>query len=239
MKKLKLIFMSLGIAAMAFLGNSCDNSGYSLGDVWYSLVTVRPLDGAYYLTTDKGTSLWPAATDIHWYKPKEKHRALAFYTLLSDEFHGYDHAIKVLSIQDILTKPIAEDKGEENDTHYGDDPVKILDMWIGDGYLNVEFGFNYGGSVKHFINLLKASDVNTPYAFEFRHNAYHDSAYERRKGLVSFDLSTLDTGGQEVELSIRVKTFEGDKNYTVKYQPGAKESKEIQRNLSDDFVEIE
>jgi hypothetical protein len=243
MKKIKLIFLSLGVAAMTLLVNSCNDDGYSLGNVWYSLVTVTPLEGnshSYYLTTDNGKTLWPAASDIPWYKSGERHRALAFYTLLSDSFHNYDHAVKVLDVQDILTKPVAEDKGEENEAYYGNDPVKMLDMWIGDGYLNVEFGFNYGGSVKHFINLLKLEKEGTPNYFEFRHNAYHDSPQAGRKGIVAFDLASLDTGGAEIELTIRVKTFDGDKDYTVKYKPGAKGKDPVEKTFSGtgDFVEV-
>jgi hypothetical protein len=217
-----------------------DDSGYSLGKVWYSLATVEPLGdtSAYFLTLDHGSTLWPAATDIPWYVPGEKHRALVFYTILSDTFQGYDHAVKVLSIRDILTKPIAEDLGEENDAHYGNDPVKILDLWIGDGYLNVKFGFNYGGGVKHFINLVKRDGVDTPNYFEFRHNAYQDSAYTGRKGIVAFDLSSLDTDGQEILLTIRVKTFEGDKDYTIKYQPDKAEQSDLQSDSQEDFAEI-
>jgi hypothetical protein len=219
-----------------------DDDGYSLGQVWYSMATVEPLGDspAYFLTLDHGSTLWPAATDIPWYTPKEKHRALVFYTILSDAFQGYDHAVKVLNIEDVLTKPIAEDKGEENDSFYGNDPVKILDMWVGDDYLNVEFRFDYGGSVKHFINLVKRDGVDTLNYFEFRHNAYQENTYASGKGIVSFDLSTLETDGEEIELTIHVKTFEGDKDYTIKYQPDKEtpESSSLQRNLQEDFAEI-
>jgi hypothetical protein len=221
-----------------------DDDGYSLGNVWYSMATVVPSDDSptYYLRLDHGTTLWPAATNIPWYVPKEKHRALAYYTVLSDTYYDYDHAVKVLDIQDVLTKPIAEDRGEENDSYFGNDPVRILDLWVGDGYLNVKFEFSYGGSVKHFINLVKRNSEDTPRYFEFRHNAYQDNAYVQRKGIVSFDLSSLETGGEEIQLTIRVKTPEGEKDYTVKYNPESEEqtTNTVEQALSGDgdFVEI-
>lgn len=240
----KKLFLCMGIVMTSLVLNSCDmdNDGYSLDKVWYSIATVEPLGDspAYFLTLDQGTTLWPAATNIPWYVPKERQRALVFYTILSDAFQGYDHAVKVLDIQGVLTKPIAEDKGEENDAYYGDDPVKILDMWVGDGYLNVEFRFNYGGSVKHFINLVKRDDAEKPNYFEFRHNAYQENAYAGRNGIVAFDLSTLETDEEEIQLTIRVKTFEGDKNYTVNYRPDkiAQEPPSSARNPQADFAEI-
>jgi hypothetical protein len=220
------------------------DDGYSLGNVWYSMATVVPLDHspAYYLRLDHGTTLWPAATGIPWYVPKEKHRALAYYTVLSDTYYDYDHAVKVLDIYDVLTKPVAEDRGEENDRYFGNDLVRILGLWVGDGYLNVKFEFTYGGTVKHFINLVKRDSEDTPWYFEFRHNAYEDNASVRRKGIVSFDLSSLETGGEEIQLTVRVKTPEGEQDYTVKYNPGSngKTANPVEQALSgdSDFAEI-
>jgi hypothetical protein len=220
------------------------DEGYSLGNVWYSIATVVPsgLSHAYYLRLDHGTTLWPVATDIPWYVPKEKRRALAYYTILSDTYYDYDHAVKVLDLHDVLTKPVAQDRGEENDSYFGNDPVTILDLWVGDGYLNVKFGFTYGGSVKHFVNLVKRDGVNTPWYFEFRHHAYGDNAYTQRKGIVSFDLSSLETGGEEIQLTIRVNTPEGEQDYTVKYNPGnsGQTTNAVERTLSGDidFAEI-
>jgi hypothetical protein len=208
------------------------------------MATVVPSDSsrAYYLRLDHGTTLWPAATGIPWYVPGEKHRALAFYTILSDSYYHYDHAVKVLDIRDVLTKPVAEDRGEANDSYYGNDPVRVLDLWIGDGYLNVKFGFSYGGNVKHFINLVKRDREDTSRYFEFRHNAYGDNAGVQRRGIVSFDLSSLQTDGQEMQLTIRVKTPDGEKDYTVAYHPesNGQTTNSEERTLSgdSDFVEI-
>ncbi|MDR2764760.1 MAG: NigD-like protein [Tannerella sp.] len=245
MRTVKLIFACAAILAACGVCNSCaDDDGYSLGDVWYSMATVVPSTDShtYYLRLDQGTTLWPAATDIPWYVPGEKHRVLAFYTILSDTYYDYDHAVKVLDIRDVLTKPVAQDRGEENDGYFGNDPVRVLNLWVGDGYLNVEFEFSYGGSVKHFINLVKRDSEHTPWYFEFRHNAYKDNAYVQRKGIVSFDLSSLETDEKEIQLTIRVKTPEGEQDYTVKYNPETgKQTIHVEgQKLSDDndFVEI-
>jgi len=169
------------------------------------------------MTLDSGTSLWPVASNVPLHNLQDKQRAFIVYTILSDEYKGYDHAVKVLDMKSILTKPIAENMGDENDEIYGTDPVDISDIWIGDGYLNIVFEFNYGGKAVHYINLIESENSNEPYFFELRHNAYDDSERYRRKGIVAFDLSFIDTNGVEVELAIQVNTFDGYKYYIVKY----------------------
>ena len=98
MKTKRLFFNCAGGVMIALFLNSCnlDNNGYSLGDVWYSLATVNPLDNGriYSLTLDDGKTLWPAATRAPYYKPKANQRAFVYYTILSDSFQGYNHAVR-------------------------------------------------------------------------------------------------------------------------------------------------
>ena len=216
MMKFKMLVCLLALAGISF--TSCNNDeGYSLDKAWYSIATLNPMGDSksYWLTLDDGTTIWPVATNIPWFYPKERQRAFVIYTLLSDEFQGYSHAAKILDIETILTKPIAENLGDGNDEKYGADPVKITDIWIGDGFLNIVFDFDYGGNAVHYINLIPRNDADTPYSFEFRHNAYNDDKRYRRSAIVAFDLSSIKTEG-EVELAINVQTFDGEKVYKVK-----------------------
>ena len=236
LKNWLILGLWLTIAAIVF--NSCSkDDGYSLDKAWYSIATVHPLSSnSFWLSLDDGTTLWPVASNIPWYQPNEKKRAFAVYTLLSDKYYGYNHAIKVLDLKSILTKSISENLGSTNNSIYGTDSVKISDMWIGDGFLNIVFEFNYGGNVVHFINLVERNDMNTPFFFEFRHNAYDDEVRYRRKGIVCFDLSTIDTNGEEVVLSILVNTFEGEKIYSIKYSSGSPDAGSHNYSM-EDFVE--
>lgn len=222
MKTMRLFFNFVGGVMIALLLNSClDNDGYSLGDIWYSLATVNPSDNGrtYSLTLDDGKTLWPAATQVPHYKPKANQRALVYYTILSDSFQGYNHAVQVRDIQNILTKPFVDRFNPDSlDVIYGKDPLKIMDMWMGDGYLNVQFGFNFGGTKRHYINLIHRPDKSNAYTFELRHHAYGDPQRYGRKGIVAFDLSKLKLDGKEPTLIIKVKTFKGDKEYTIKYK---------------------
>lgn len=199
-----------------------------MDNAWYSIATVNPLnDDAYSLTLDNGTTLWPVATDVPWYSPKHKQRAIVVYTLLSDKFQGYDHAVKILDIRNVLTKAVARDLGEKNDEEYGNDPVRILNMWIGDGYLNVEFSFKNGGmGVVHYINLLKTDHADTPYYFEFRHHAYGDNTLYAQKGIVAFDLSDIQ-GEEEIELTVKINTFEGELTKKIAFKPSTAANVEV------------
>jgi hypothetical protein len=231
MKTLKFLYATVGALLISLTFHSCmnDDSGYSLGDMWLSVATARPLsDNAFYLTLDDSTSLWPAAPLHIYYQPKRPQRVQINYTILGDNFDGYDHAIKLNRIDTILTKDIAENLGEKNDEVYGNDPVKIAAIWVGDGFLNIMFKAYFSGNVKHFVNLIREEPelqtamqpMGSPYRLEFRHNAYNDHSSYLRYGFVAFDLSSIDTEGQDVNLIIKVNTFDGIKEIEKKYNSG-------------------
>ena len=105
---------------------------------------------------------------------------------------------QIHDIRNILTKPFVDQFNPDSlDVRYGKDPLKIMDMWMGDGYLNVQFGFNYGGTKVHYINLIHRPKGDNPYVFELRHHAYEDPQRYGRKGLAAFDLSKLKLESKE------------------------------------------
>jgi len=225
MKTLKLLFVAVGLMLASLTFYSClddDDNTYSLGDMWVNIATARPIsDNSFYLTLDDSTTLWPGAPlQIH-YQPTKPQRVQINYTILGDNFEGYDHAIKLNRIDTILTKPISENKGAANDSIYGTDPVEITAMWVGDGFLNIEFKTYFSGETKHFVNLLHDEVASDPYKLEFRHNALGDQSSHLRYGFVAFDLSSLpNTEGKDVMLRIKTKTFEGTKEFEKKYNSG-------------------
>lgn len=219
MKFWKYTWLVLAITMSLFGLNACqDDDDYSLGKFAIEIMTVVPDGDTYYLRRDNGEKLWPFATNCPGYN-SSKTRAQVNYTMLSDSIPGFSHGIKINWIENILTKNISPYRGAENDSIYGTDPVKIIAMNIGDGYLNIRFAANFGNTgVKHLISLIQDQEVNTPYALELRHQAYGDNALYAAEGLVAFDLSSLlNTGGQTVELTIKVNTFEGEKSYKLAY----------------------
>ncbi|MDR1257866.1 MAG: NigD-like protein [Tannerellaceae bacterium] len=226
MKTLKFYFMLVGLALTTLTFNSClnDDQNYSLDKMWMSIATARPVDGnAFYLTLDDSSTLWPAAPLYIYYQPDKPQRVQINYTVLGDNFQGYDYAVKLNRIDTILTKQPAENLGEGNDAAYGNDPVEIADIWIGDGFLNILFKANFSGNIKHLVNLIPdvtASD--TPHRMEFRHNAFGDNSSYRHYGIVAFDLSQTPSYDKDKTLTVRVKTFEGMKEYNLGLNTGIK-----------------
>ena len=219
MKFWKYTWLMLTMTMSLFGLSACqDDDDYSLDKFAIEIMTVVPDGSTYYLRRDNGEKLWPFATNCPGYN-FSKTRAQVNYTMLSDSIPGFSHGIKINWIENILTKKISPYLAAENDSVYGTDPVEIIDMAIGDGYLNIRFAANFGNTgVKHRISLIQDQTANTPYALEFRHQAYGDKASFAAEGLVAFDLSSLlDTGGKTVELTIKVNTFEGEKTYKLAY----------------------
>jgi hypothetical protein len=238
MKTLRFYFVTVGLILASLTLNSCLNDdGYSLGDIYKPVIaTARPLNSdSFYLRLDDSTTFFPAAPlNIH-YQPLKPQRVLLFYTILGEKYHGYDYAIKVNRLDTILTKAIAEDLGaEKNDEVYGKDPVNIVSMWVGDGFLNIEFETYFSSHIKHFVNLIPGVDAKEhPYQLEFRHNAYHDSSTKKGVGVVAFDLSSLpDTEGKEVTLTIKVNTFDGVKEIVKKYNSGTNTEKQPELSVT-------
>lgn len=229
MKRLKRLGLSVGIILASLTFHSClDDDGYSLDKFWIGVATIESeSSGAHYFRLDDSSTLWPVNVDYYTgHNLQDGQRALLNYTILSDSLSGYSHYVKVNGVEAILTKNIAEDMGEKNDSFYGTDPVAVKDIWIGGGYLNIWFGANFGGQVKHFVNALPVEDGE--YALEFRHNAYNDPAVAAATSLVCFDLSSLpDTNGETVELTVKVKTFEGEKIFEFDYN-SSKEAEDKQ-----------
>ena len=229
MKKVKYNFiLLLGLFLTINLTSCSDDDGYNLNDFVLSLATVNPIDvekGTYSLILDDGTTLWPTASNV-LYRPKYGQRVLVSYTILSDQIGEYDHYIRVNNIYDILTKKVV-DLTAENEKEIGNDPIKLLSMWVGDDYLNIHFGVNVGGGqAKHAINLVQnklSVDVqntsDNEITLEFRHNANGDPENYGEKSFVAFDLRPFKKEGKDsVTFVIKVKDYDGEmKTYPITY----------------------
>ena len=184
-----------------------DNNAYYLRYP-NALVTVKEAaDGAFFLQLDDKTTLLPTNVKTSPFGDKEV-RALMNYSEVDEASGEYTKAVHINWIDSILTKPIAPDLGEENDKIYGTDPVEIVNDWV----------TVWGGSQKHFVNLLLGQNPDNPYEVEFRHNAYGDTYGKTDDGLVAFKLDELpDTEGKTVKLKLKWKSFSGDKSAEFDY----------------------
>ena len=58
------------------------------------------------LNCDVWGTLWPVNTDIGWYDAVDGQRVITVFNPLWDNYAGYDHAVKLLRLQNVLTKEV-------------------------------------------------------------------------------------------------------------------------------------
>jgi len=232
MKKIAFILIVICTSIFAGFLTSCDDDGYSLGDIYAPrLATVVPLgNDAYYLRLDNGTTMWDV-TGYH-YKPKYNQRVIAYFTLLDHNVGSHDYYVKIHLLEEVLTKEVI-DLTEHNKDSIGNDPIKILRHWVGDDYLNIEFGINVGGQKIHYINLANNTAEIHPedgkVYLEFRHNSNGDSSKKGANGIVAFDLRPYrEENSDSIDFVIKVKDFDGEKTYQFTYKANTTENTETE-----------
>ena len=126
MKRVHWFVLMLCLALSPVFQSCDDDEGYSIGDFTPPLwATVRVGGGAFYLDCDVWGTLWPVNTDMGWYTPVDGQRVITYFNPLWDNYEGYDHAVKILGIQNVLTKQV-ETLTPETDEEFGNDPVTIF-----------------------------------------------------------------------------------------------------------------
>ena len=201
MKKfLHLLLLAAASLSLVPAMQSCGDDGYSLGSFttpqW---ATVRMHGASFYFDSDAWGTLWPVNTDLYWYKPVDGQRVITSFTPLADNFEGFDHAVKVLTLQDVLTKQV-ETLTTDNDSLLGRDSLLILqgDVGISGGYMNLVFQQNLPLGTKHRISLVHAEADSLTYDaegyvnLELRYNDYDDLTGRYQPAAVSFNLNSLD-----------------------------------------------
>jgi hypothetical protein len=88
--------------------------------------------------------------------------------------------------------------------------------------LNINFGFNYGGTVTHAVNLVNNRTIEYPddgkIYLEFHHNAFDDPEEVARLGTVCFNLKQYEQKmGKTVTFAIKFREFGADCSYEVTY----------------------
>ncbi|MCC8187230.1 MAG: NigD-like protein [Bacteroides sp.] len=203
MKKFNLLLVGLlmALVALPVLQSCNDDDGYSIGDIGETIGTIRVTGNSYYILSDAGNTILPITNDPYGYQPVDGQRVTATFNPLYDDYKVgdkvYDLAVKFYRIYNILTKQI-EDLTEENKDEIGDDPVRLIKnrVWIGGGYLNVNFIYNVPARQAHRVSLVRntlAEPENDDYIhLEYRYNTYGDETSYERTGLVSFNLNSLE-----------------------------------------------
>ena len=205
------------LALFATLFVSCNkDEGYSLGRFWVDIATVENPNRhpAFFFRLDDGTRMWTAATANLNYRPADGQRIIADFTKLNTMPPGSDfqHNVRLNAARNVLTKGIFAVTPETQDS-IGNDPVRVENMWIGSDFLNIRFQF-LGSNRVNYINLV--SDASKDFGdgkihLEFRRNANNDRPDFVRRGIVSFNLTSLQAqanGASELDLVIHVRESE-------------------------------
>lgn len=199
MRKMFWLFGTMLLAVMSVLQSCDDNDGYSVGDFTPPLwATVRVTGNAFYLDSDVWGTLWPVNIDMGWYDAVDGQRVITVFNPLYDDFGGYDHAVKLLDLQNVLTKEI-ETLTPETEEDFGNDPVVIYkgDITISGGYMNIFFVQNLPAEKKHRISLVRPMEEDDLYGedgyvhLELRYNDYDDLTGHGAYGAVSYNLNSL------------------------------------------------
>lgn len=204
MKKLtKLMTALLLVLTLAPILQSCDNdegTGYSIGDFTPPLwATTHVTGNAFYLDCDVWGTLWPVNIDLGWYRPTEGERVITSFNPLQDDYQGYDHAVKLYTLQPVLTKQV-ETLTADNAEDFGDDPITIYkgDMSISGGHLNVIFLQDMPSREKHRITLVRPEsdedfiDAEGYVRLQLLYNTYDDTTPYQAFGAVSYNLKSID-----------------------------------------------
>lgn len=219
-----LVGLVVSMAAVFSFSSCNDDATY----VWYyppvpnALVTVKPIDGAgFYMQLDDSTTLYPVNMAASPYGDKEV-RALVCYREVEQVNDYYTKSVEVSWIDSILTKMSVPYPADGDVAEYGDDPIEIVRDWVNiaeDGYLTLRFRTRWGNTgVAHYVNLLTGVNPDDPYEVEFKHNAFGDINGMEGDALVAFRLSDLpDTGGKTVKLTLKYKSFTGEKKVQFDY----------------------
>ena len=178
--------------------------------------------------------MWITETNFPNYEPADGQRIIANYKILTVNNNStlYNHKVYLNDLYEVLTKGIFLISSATQDS-IGNDQVQINSIWLGSHFLNVEFTYQ-GFNQIHFINLVKDSTktyTDGKVHLEFRHNANNDYPTYLKRGVVSFNLSSLETlaTGDSIDLVIQTREFATPENgsYNLTYKFGSTGSSSI------------
>lgn len=219
MKKITYLLSVLCLAVTLVFQSCDDGTGYSLGDFTApQLATVRAVSGTgFYLDCDVWGTCWPVNTDMGWYVPIDGQRVMTVFNPLWDNYGGFDHAVKILEIQNVLTKYV-ESKTPGEAAEMADDALPAVEdgISITNGYLNVFFLRRLPFTTDVRLVYLKddVTETVTPamaedgfYHLELRCDTAADVETPGTYSVVSYSLNELhyNTSAQGIKLKVNLE----------------------------------
>ena len=211
------------LLASVFLVTGCldDDDYYSLSDMWVGFGIFQETDSnanGYRIVMDNDDVLVPVTANFNvFHYVEDGDRVLVNYTILDDNSDAGEDAteyyIKLNSVKKILMKGIL-DVTEENNDSIGNDPIKVIDVWMTDSLLNFELKY-WGSSKVHYINLVKQpgelTSENQPVELELRHNNNGDDESIPYKAFVSIQLGRLEIPGLDsVQFRVTARDYDNE-----------------------------
>lgn len=223
-KIMKKLLRMMAIAALAIVTatslqscNNDDDDAFKRNPL-ESIVTLKttPSTGQFYMQANDSVTLIPTNLTASPFGNKEV-RARVLYELDNNNSTGhYSYAVHVDHIDTILTKTMSP-MVENIEKTYGLDPLEIFDDGItgcDDGYLTVHFSAYFGGG-KHVLRLVKINDSTV----QLCHDNGGDIGGGIGDDIVAFRLTDMpDTEGQYKSVTVKWKSFSGDKSAVFKYK---------------------
>lgn len=220
MKKLFSLFVLLMMAlSLGTTMTSCSKNEDNPTE-YLAVVTVVPGTGqaGMALRVDENTVLHP--TNIT-HSPFDKEvRAFVRYYKNGTQTSAGMTDVNVTWMDDMLTKDLAENKGAENATAYGSDPVELFNDWCTvaeDGYMTLHFSTIFGQGATHYINMVNVSDADHPLKFRLYHDAKGDKIGRERDSFVAFKMFDRAAYDKDVTIELEWDSFSGVKTAQFKH----------------------
>lgn len=188
----------LGLSFLFFLTAGCEKEPERMDDYLVDFATLVKEGTAYRFRLDNNRVLIPK--EVTDYSGNNGQRVILNYVPLKGD------SIRIRSISDIFTDSIQTDGFPER---YSNDPVKILSVWVGGGYLNMILEMEYH-SVAHRAALF--SDPSSPSVdLWFSHSRENDPRGYPQKLYASFSLHSLHTATNNAAIPFRlfIHTYTG------------------------------
>ena len=202
---------------IAPLLQSCNDD--NVDSVYQAISTIRVINESEYFFISDSDSLYPKETMAPAYKAKDGQRAIVQFSFIDSSTSIYDADIKVLAIENILTKSVTE-LTEENKDEIGHDSVVPYYISLSkDGFLNIGSYIPIAQDIV-LLSLVKNTlieAVDEEYIYlEFRindHNAPKISQLGR--SFVSYKLGIYNPSETGKSIKLKVMTNEGEKEYII------------------------
>lgn len=195
-----LVFITIPALQSCLNDSDSDNFNNAINNSSLAIGTLRIIDGnEYYFDLDDGDKMYPGDTSyIHNYSLNDGQRVFVYFIPLKESMPGYKYNVKVIKIENILTKDIIT-LTEENADSIGNDRINANELWIKGGFLTIEYQLLHSNNPnkKHMLNMVVNETAGAPSPedeyvnLEFRHNAYDDEEREPAWGVVSFRLDSI------------------------------------------------